>query len=164
MKYEKVHTVNDYWDGPIEGVADFRGKPHKFKLLFDENEDDYSTDYELQKISTKEFDLILQSWSLWIKWNDKKNKTKEEFDSHPILPSDKEECEKIDAQLKKLAESTDDVIFIYADAEKHVESRSITPIQNLPTFLGFVNGELVSKTTGSKMETLNNLIGEVKNS
>jgi uncharacterized protein involved in tellurium resistance len=107
MKYEKVHTVNDYWDGPIEGVADFRGKPHKFKLLFDENEDDYSTDYELQKISTKEFDLILQSWSLWIKWNDKKNKTKEEFDSHPILPSDKEECEKIDAQLKKLAESND---------------------------------------------------------
>ncbi|MBO0593993.1 hypothetical protein I2486_21545 [Cellulophaga sp. E16_2] len=107
MKYEKVHTVNDYWDGPIEGVADFQGKPHKFKLLFDENEDDYSTDYELQKISVKEFDLILQSWSLWIKWNNKDDKTKEEFDSHPVLPTDKEKREKIEAQLKGLTESND---------------------------------------------------------
>ena len=73
-------------------------------------------------------------------------------------------CKVMKPQVKKLAAANEDVVFIYADAEKHVESRSITPIQNLPTFLGFVNGELVSKTTGSKMETLNNLIGEVKNS
>tara|TARA_R110002073_G_scaffold335466_1_gene527516 strand:- start:146 stop:559 length:414 start_codon:yes stop_codon:yes gene_type:complete len=107
MEYEKVYTVNDYWDGPIEGVADYQGKPHKFKLLFDKNEDQYSTDYELQKISTKEFKLILQSWSLWIKWNNKEGKTKEEFDSHPVLPTDKEELEKIEAQLRELAESND---------------------------------------------------------
>ena len=111
MKYEKVHTVNDYWDGPVEGVADYQGKPHKFNLLFDENEDDYSTDYELQKISTKEFDLIILSWSLWIKWKNKKDKTKEEIDSHPVLPKDKKEREIIEAQLKKLTESRDSTKF-----------------------------------------------------
>lgn len=49
MKYEKIHTVHEYWDGPIEGVANYKGEPHKFKLLFDETKDDFSTDYELQK-------------------------------------------------------------------------------------------------------------------
>jgi len=73
-------------------------------------------------------------------------------------------CKIMKPRVKKAAAENTDIVFIYADAEKHVASRSITPIQNLPTFLGFVNGELVSKTTGSKMETLNNLIEEVKTS
>ena len=104
MKYERVHTVQNYWDGPIEGVADYLGVPHKYKLLFDENNNDYSAYYELKQISAKEFDLTLQSWSLWIKWNGKKHKTKEEFNSHPVLPNNRIEYEKIEDRLKKLSE------------------------------------------------------------
>tara|TARA_R110000851_G_scaffold327343_1_gene496738 strand:- start:51 stop:362 length:312 start_codon:yes stop_codon:yes gene_type:complete len=72
-------------------------------------------------------------------------------------------CKIMKPRVKKVAAENTDIVFIYADAEKHVESRSITPIQNLPTFLGFVNGKLVSKTTGSKIENVNNLIKEVNN-
>lgn len=51
--------------------------------------------------------MILHSWSLWLKWNDKKDRTKEEFDSHPVLPKDRVEYENIEAQIKELAESND---------------------------------------------------------
>jgi len=71
-------------------------------------------------------------------------------------------CKIMKPKVKKAAAENTDIVFIYADAEKHVNSRSITPIRNLPTFLGFVNGELVSKITGSKIENLNSLIEEIK--
>ena len=111
MKYEKVHTVNDYWDGPLIGVADYKGKPHRFELIFDENEDDYSTEYELQQISETEFKLIIQSWNLWIKWKNKKDRTKDEQNSHPVLPEDRKEYEKIVAKLKVLTETNKFPIF-----------------------------------------------------
>jgi thiol-disulfide isomerase/thioredoxin len=72
-------------------------------------------------------------------------------------------CKVIKPRFKKASESNKDIVFIYADAEKHSKSRSVGTIKTLPTFLGFVNGELVSTSTGSKMESLNKLIEEVKN-
>ena len=104
MKFEKVHTVNDYYDRPVEGVADYIGEPHKFKLLFDENIDEFSTDFELQKISSKEFDLIIESWSLWLKWNDKMKLTKEELDSHTVLLNDRKRYEELEFQIKELGD------------------------------------------------------------
>jgi|TARA_B110000240_G_scaffold192515_1_gene236805 thiol-disulfide isomerase/thioredoxin len=70
-------------------------------------------------------------------------------------------CRVMKPRVKKLAESTDDVIFIYADAEKFTESRGVTVVRNLPTFAGFVNGELVAKSTGSKIDALVELVNEV---
>jgi hypothetical protein len=33
--YEKVHTVLDYYDGILTGVADYNGNPHFFECIFD---------------------------------------------------------------------------------------------------------------------------------
>ncbi len=32
--WDRVHTVNDYWDHPRRGVADFQGKPHIYESQF----------------------------------------------------------------------------------------------------------------------------------
>jgi hypothetical protein len=31
--FETVHSVDDYYDGPRVGVADFHGKPHHFRSV-----------------------------------------------------------------------------------------------------------------------------------
>lgn len=72
-------------------------------------------------------------------------------------------CKIMKPRVKKLAEVNDGIMFIYADAEKFTESRGVTVVRNLPTFAGFVNGELVAKSTGSKMDSLTGLINEVLN-
>jgi hypothetical protein len=32
-EFEVVHSVDDYYDGPRTGVADFGGSPHRFRCL-----------------------------------------------------------------------------------------------------------------------------------
>jgi len=72
-------------------------------------------------------------------------------------------CKVMKPKVKKHAEENGDIVFIYADAETQVESRSITVIKNLPTFVGFVDGKLISKSIGSQTEALRELVEEVKN-
>lgn len=70
-------------------------------------------------------------------------------------------CKVMKPQVKKLSAANEDVVFIYADAEKFVESRGITVVRNLPTFVGFVGGELIAKSVGSKREALSELVDNV---
>jgi len=72
-------------------------------------------------------------------------------------------CKVMKPQVKKLAAANEDIVFIYADAEKFVESRGITVVRNLPTFVGFVGGELIAKSVGSKREALSELVDNVIN-
>lgn len=72
-------------------------------------------------------------------------------------------CKLTKPKLKRIATENTDVKFFYADAEKFPNSRSLTSIQNLPTFVGVVNGEVIAKETGSKMDNINALIDEVTN-
>jgi len=39
---ERVHAVNDFYGDPIDGIADFEGRPHHFQRKFDDAKDDYS--------------------------------------------------------------------------------------------------------------------------
>jgi thiol-disulfide isomerase/thioredoxin len=72
-------------------------------------------------------------------------------------------CKVMKPRVKKIAADTEGVLFIYADAEKFNKSRKITPITNLPTFVGFVKGEEIGKSIGSKTEALKELITNVVN-
>ena len=72
-------------------------------------------------------------------------------------------CKVMKPQVKKLAAANEGVTFIYADAEKFIESRGITVVRNLPTFAGFVDGKLVAKAVGSKREALSELVDEIVN-
>lgn len=71
-------------------------------------------------------------------------------------------CKMTKPKLKRIATENEKVKFFYADAEQFPNSR-ITSLQNLPTFVGIVNGEIIAKETGSKMDNINALIDEVTN-
>ena len=72
-------------------------------------------------------------------------------------------CKVMKPRVKRAAGEHENVTFVYADVEQFQESRSLTTIQNLPTFVGFVNGEVIAKEVGSKPDNLNNLIDAVAN-
>ena len=67
-------------------------------------------------------------------------------------------CRMIKPKFKRLAEKTEDVEFVYVDAEKYPESRQLAQVSNLPTFALFEWGELKSQVMGTKFEKVEELV------
>lgn len=67
-------------------------------------------------------------------------------------------CRMIKPKFKKLADATENVSFVYVDAEKFPASRGLAQVSNLPTFALFKNGELVNQNQGSKIELVEELL------
>ena len=67
-------------------------------------------------------------------------------------------CKITKPKFKRMAEENPEIEFYYVDAEKLPNSRKFADVSNLPTFAGFVNGELVKQAQGNKVE----IIQEVK--
>ncbi|MFT6633260.1 MAG: thiol-disulfide isomerase/thioredoxin [Bacteriovoracaceae bacterium] len=70
-------------------------------------------------------------------------------------------CRVIKPKFSKLSEAANDVAFYYVDAEVYPNSRSFAKVDNLPTFAGFVNGELVKQASGTKEESIQGVLNEI---
>ncbi|WP_258103961.1 co-chaperone YbbN [Marinoscillum sp. MHG1-6] len=70
-------------------------------------------------------------------------------------------CKLVKPKFKRMAGENEDIKFIYVDAEKLPQSRSLAEVKNLPTFAGFVNGQLVSQSAGNKVEVITKVLDEV---
>jgi hypothetical protein len=92
---ETVFTVTDFYDGPLKGVANFMGQPHAFELVFSEEQDDFDRDddgfglYRLAPIDPEAFALVLDEWSIWLRWQKAFKSGKTTIESHPALPEDR---------------------------------------------------------------------------
>ena len=101
--YELVFTVTEYYDGPRQGIANFEGEPHFYDCVFDDALDDYSNLFRLTPITPAVFQLALEDWSIWERWELAFNTGKAVRDSHPALPEDRRRHEEImllDSSLK----------------------------------------------------------------
>ncbi len=72
-------------------------------------------------------------------------------------------CKITKPKFKRLAIENTDITFVYVDAEKFPESRKLANVSNLPTFAGFVGGNLVKELQGNKEETIKEVLNEVTN-
>ncbi len=70
-------------------------------------------------------------------------------------------CRIMKPKFKKLASENEEVIFIYADAEKFPNTRKLATVDNLPTFATFKDGVFVNQTQTNKFEVLKDLVNEV---
>ena len=50
MAWDRVHTVNDYYDGPRLGIADVDGVPHIYEAEFDHSSDEYGDTYYVSPV------------------------------------------------------------------------------------------------------------------
>jgi hypothetical protein len=68
--FEPVHTVDDYYDGPLSGVADFGGRLHFYRYT-PENDEAYERGerwFELSPISSHARDLAVEAFLIWQRW------------------------------------------------------------------------------------------------
>ena len=70
-------------------------------------------------------------------------------------------CKITKPKFKRISGENEDVKFVYVDAEKLPNSRSLAEVQNLPTFAGFKNGKLVNSISGNKPSIITELLDEV---
>jgi hypothetical protein len=80
---ERVYVENEWYDGPRAGVADVLGEPHRFKSLFDEEADEYTGTFLVWKINTKDLELELEQWLIFVDWNALYESGKVGTETHP---------------------------------------------------------------------------------
>ena len=67
---DRVHTVDDYYDGPRGGVADFRGEPHQYRSIYLDGPSWHPDEdrFHLTPISRTVRDLAIERFRLWQRW------------------------------------------------------------------------------------------------
>lgn len=92
--YELVHTVSDYYDDVVSGIATFQGAPHFYERVFDETASEYSDLFHLTPLSMESFNLGIESFEIFLRWREALNAGQTDLSTHPALPSDRERwCE-----------------------------------------------------------------------
>lgn len=70
-------------------------------------------------------------------------------------------CKITKPKFKRMAEENPGIEFIYVDAEKFPAARKFADVSNLPTFAGFVNGNLIMQKQGNKVEIIKEVLDAV---
>ena len=96
--FERVHTVTDFWDGPVAGVADLEGAAHYYERDWDESQDDADT-YSLTPIDDETLALALEEWAIWRRWEAAFHEGRAAIDTHPALPGERARYEELQVRL-----------------------------------------------------------------
>jgi hypothetical protein len=85
---DTVHTMTDYYDGPLRGIANLRGRPHYYERQFDDDADEWSDIYWLTPINDETFALAMEAWQIWRRWQIAFHQNQTTVATHPALPAD----------------------------------------------------------------------------
>ncbi|HXT86201.1 MAG TPA: hypothetical protein VN745_04180 [Verrucomicrobiae bacterium] len=97
--YERVYTVNEYYDGPRNGIADYRGEPHLYECIFDESKRNYSELFRLSPIDAQIFQMALEDWEIFRRWELPYHTGKIDATTHPALPNEKQRHQELQSVL-----------------------------------------------------------------
>jgi hypothetical protein len=87
-RFEDVFTETDYYDGPRKGVANFCGSPHFYDCVFSDERQDYTNHYRLTLVSADTFQLALEDWAIWLRWEKAFKAGQTTLETHPALPQE----------------------------------------------------------------------------
>lgn len=66
---ERVYVENEWYHGPCGGIADINGRPHRFKALFDEAEDQCLGTFFIRPVDVTTVELEQEQWRIFAAWN-----------------------------------------------------------------------------------------------
>ncbi len=122
MTWNRVVTIEDFWDRPRGGIAFKSGKLVAYKCLWDDREDDYSDYYGVMPINEALLPQIEESWEIWIRWSNAFDAGETTTETHPALPQDRKRYAVLASMIKPQTEMNE------AICEKLLaEFRSIQP-------------------------------------
>jgi hypothetical protein len=84
--YEAVFTVTDYYDGPRQGIANYLGTPHFYECMFDAAKQNYSELFRLMPIDPEIFQMAMEDWAIWQRWESAFHVGTVGAETHPALP------------------------------------------------------------------------------
>ena len=113
--FEIVHTMTDYYDRPRGGIADLEGSPHIYESQFSDI-DDYTDIFHLTPVSPELFEIALEDWEIWLRWQDAYRKNETPHETHPALPADRARHDELEPMLEQ-ALVVDESNFVKATAE-----------------------------------------------
>lgn len=99
---DTVHTITDRYDGPVHGIADYRGRPHYFERQFDDDADEWSDVYWLTPIDDQTFALAMEAWKIWRCWQTAFHQHQTTLATHPALPADRPRSDELASVLNQL--------------------------------------------------------------
>jgi hypothetical protein len=141
MEFETVYTIDDWWDGPVSGLADYGGRPHAYLREFDTGADDWSPVFELWPVDKETLRLARERWAIWLRWQAAFHGGRTDISTHPALPEERARYEELQRLLGERWERPPGVDAIRAQAqfrapteEEEGESRvQWTPLEPVPS-------------------------------
>jgi thiol-disulfide isomerase/thioredoxin len=70
-------------------------------------------------------------------------------------------CKLLKPKFKKLSTENEDIAFVYVDADKLPNSRSLATFNNLPTIVGFNGSENVGQDEGNKIDVVKSVLSKL---
>lgn len=88
--FERVYTVNDWYDGPRMGFADCGGVPHAYRSIWRDDLDDWDPEgrFVLCPVTPDVLERALEDWAIWQRWEDAYYAGRTTDATHPALPAD----------------------------------------------------------------------------
>ena len=92
-EWQRVYTVNEYYDGEVFGLADFGGQPHAYDREWDTNANEYGSHFLLAPVEPDLLALVLEDWEIWLRWQAAYIQKLATHETHPALPEERERHE-----------------------------------------------------------------------
>jgi hypothetical protein len=99
--YEIVHTMTDWYDGARAGIANLNGVPHYYECRWDDTKSRWSEVYLLNKIDDETFQLAIEDWQIWLRWEKAFHEGRTTQETHPALPEDRERHKELEEILAR---------------------------------------------------------------
>jgi len=71
-------------------------------------------------------------------------------------------CKLLKPKFKKLSTENEDISFVYVDADKLPNSRSLVTLENIPTIVAFKGDENVGQDMGNKITVIQSVLELLK--
>ena len=101
--WETVHTMDNWYDGPRGGVADFGGAPHYYRSVYLDtpkwNPDEDR--FELTPLPRAAFEAAVELQAIWERWNQayKAGNAPKDPDDERVLPADRQRWSELEQVL-----------------------------------------------------------------
>jgi len=102
---DRVYTVTGWYDGPREGIADYRGAPHSYASQFTNISSDSEDVFVLRPVDKQTLALALEDWEIWLRWEAAFHAGRTTAETHPALPADRLRHDEIAPQLQARLEA-----------------------------------------------------------
>ena len=142
MAWDRVYTVNDYYDGPRLGIADVDGVPHIYEAEFDHSSDEYGDTFFVSPVDESLFALVLEDWEIWLRWDSAFKRGEASVESHPALSEDR-------ARHEALKIAIGDRLRVDRAQAKYMRARFQTSPKNGRTIVEWRSGELNDISTST---------------